>query len=380
MASVYGGMTDERKACIWRLWQQGVPMSVIARDIAKPPATVYSYLLYHGGIKPRHRSRRSGCLSLEEREMISRGLAGCKSLRRISQELGRAASTISREVARNGGPVKYRACHAEKAFLKRSRRPKLTLLSQDEELRGVVTKLLEADWSPEQIAGWLKRHSSDGKAMCVSHETIYKSVFIQTRGVLRQELKKHLRTKRMFRHAKSHRVAGRGNITDAISIRERPALVEDRALPGHWEGDLLIGSSNSGIATMVERYSRFTVLCKVQDKRAESVVQSLITQMCMLPERLRKSLTWDRGQELAAHKRFTMATNMAVYFCDPSSPWQRGTNENTNGLLRQYFPKGTSLATYTQCQLNEVAEKLNSRPRKTLDFRTPAQVLNEALH
>jgi IS30 family transposase len=380
MASVYGGMTDERKACIWRLWQQGVAMSVIARDIAKPPATVYSYLLYHGGIKPRQRSRRSGCLSLEEREMISRGLASCKSLRRISQELGRAASTISREIARNGGPEKYRACHAEKAFLKRSRRPKPTLLSQDEELRGVVTELLEADWSPEQITGWLKRHSSDGKAMCVSHETIYKSLFIQTRGVLRQELKKHLRTKRMFRHAKSHRVAGRGHITDAISIRERPAQVEDRALPGHWEGDLLIGSSNSGIATMVERYSRFTVLCKVQDKRAESVVQSLITQMRMLPEQLRKSLTWDRGQELAAHKRFTMATNMAVYFCDPSSPWQRGTNENTNGLLRQYFPKGTSLATYTQCQLNEVAEKLNSRPRKTLDFRTPAQVLNEALH
>lgn len=380
MVSVYGGMTDERKACIWQLWQQGVPMSIIARDIAKPPATVYSYLLYHGGIKPRQRSRRSDCLSLDERETISRGLASCKSLRRISQELGRSPSTISREVARNGGPEKYRACHAEKAFLKRSRRPKLTLFSRDEELRRVVTKLLGVDWSPEQIAGWLKRHSSDGKTMCVSHETIYKSLFIQTRGVLRQELKKHLRTKRMFRHAKSHRVAGRGHIVDAISIRERSAQVEDRALPGHWEGDLLVGSSNSAIATMVERHSRFTVLCKVQDKRAESVVQSLITQMRMLPERLRKSLTWDRGQELAAHKRFTMATNMAVYFCDPSSPWQRGTNENTNGLLRQYFPKGTRLAAYTQSQLNDVAEKLNSRPRKTLDFRTPAQVLDEALH
>ena len=253
--------------------RQGVPMSVIARDIAKPPATVYSYLLYHGGIKPRQRSRRSGCLSLDERETISRGLASCKSLRRIGQELGRSPSTISREVARNGGPEKYRACHAEKAFLKRSRRPKLTLLSQDEGLSRVVTKLLGADWSPEQIAGWLlKRHSSDGKAMCVSHETIYKSLFIQARGVLRQELKKHLRTKRMFPsrqvppgcRQRKHRRCDFYSRTLCTGGRQGPAWTLGEVY-------LLVGSSNSAIATMVERHSRFTVLCKVQDKRAERV-------------------------------------------------------------------------------------------------------------
>lgn len=215
--------------------------------------------------------------------------------------------------------------------------------------------------------------------MCVSHETICKSLFIQTRGVLREELKKHLRTRRMFRQAKSHKTGRRGQIADAISIRERPAEIEDRAIPGHWEGDLVIGSGNSAIATVVECHSRFTVLCKVGSKNAAIVVQSLTTQMKKLPRHVLKSLTWDRGQELSAHKTFTMATDMAVYFCDPRSPWQRGTNENTNGLLRQYFPKGSGLAMYTQSQLNAIAAKLNARPRKTLGFRTPAQVFNEAL-
>lgn len=242
-----------------------------------------------------------------------------------------------------------------------------------------MVELLEADWSPEQISGWLKRQSPDGKSMCVSHETIYRSLFIQARGVLREELKKHLRTKRMFRHARSHHAAISGGIPDAISIRDRPAEIEDRALPGHWEGDLIVGANNSAIATVVERSTRFTVLCKVRNKKADSVVQSLVEQMHQLPSQLHKSLTWDRGRELSEHKRFSMDTKMAVYFCDPGSPWQRGTNENTNGLLRQYFSKGSGLAGYTQCQLNKVAAKLNSRPRKTLGFKTPAEMLDSVL-
>lgn len=379
MVSVYGAMTKERKARIWHLWQQGRPMSEIARDIAKPPATVYSFLLYHGGLKPRERTRRANSLTLEERELISRGLAKGDSLRSIAIELGRAPSTVSREVARNGGVDRYRACVAEKTFLKRSKRPKPLLLRENRQLRECVTQLLEADWSPEQIAGWLKKQSPDGKSMCVSHETIYKSLFIQPRGVLREELKKHLRTRRMFRHAKTHRVARRGQIADAISIRERPAAVEDRAFPGHWEGDLLLGSDQSAIATIVERRSRFTMLCKVKNKTTVSVVESLTAQMKRLPKELLKTLTWDRGQELASHKNFTVATDMAVYFCDPSSPWQRGTNENTNGLLRQYFPKRTSVAQYTQKQLDSIVAKLNTRPRKTLGFRSPASVLAEVL-
>lgn len=380
MTSVYGPMNLEKKARIWELWRQGIPMSLIARDIDKPPATVYSYLLYRGGIQPRARVRRPVFLTLDERETISRGIASGHSLRSISRELGRCPSTISREVSRNGGLERYRAALAEKAFLKRSKRPKPLLLRENEVLRSEVARLLEADWSPEQIAGWLKKTSCDGKQMCVSHETIYKSLFIQTRGLFREEIKKHLRTKRMFRHAKSHKVSARGQIVDAISIRERPAEIEDRAVPGHWEGDLIIGSNNSAIATVVERQSRFTVLCKVDSRKAQAVVESLTEQMKRLPQNVLRSLTWDRGQEMSAHKKFTMATDMTVYFCDPSSPWQRGSNENTNGLLRQYFPKGKGMAMYTQSQLDEIANKLNTRPRKTLGFKTPAEVFEEALH
>ena len=261
-----------------------------------------------------------------------------------------------------------------------SRRPKVLLLAENPELRTVVTEKLTSNWSPEQISGWLKDRFPGNGEMQVSHETIYKSLFIQTRGIFRTELKKHLRTQRMFRQAKSHRVVTRGQIVDVISIRERPAEIEDRAIPGHWEGDLIMGSESSVMATVVERHSRFTVLCKVKNKGASIVVQSLTERMKKLPKQVLKSLTWDRGQELSAHQVFTLATELDVYFCDPSSPWQRGTNENTNGLLRQYFPKGAGLATFSQNQLDDIAAKLNSRPRKTLGFKTPAQVLNEALH
>lgn len=356
-------------------------MSFIAADIDKPPATVFSYLLYHGGIEPRIRVRRANVLSFDERELISRGLARGDSMRAIAQTLDRAPSSISREIARNGGASRYRAALAEKAFLKRAKRPKPMLLVENSNLRDTVCRLLEEDWSPEQISGRLKEcQATDGSSMYVSHETIYKSLFIQARGVFREELKKHLRTKRMFRHARTHRVSTRGQIADAISIRERPAEVEDRAIPGHWEGDLIIGANNTAIATVVERQSRFTVLCKLQNRKATSVVGALSEQMLRLPQHLLKSLTWDRGQEMSAHKIFTVDTEMAVYFCDPSSPWQRGTNENTNGLLRQYFPKGKPMGMYSQSQLNEIANKLNTRPRKTLRFKTPAEVLNQVLH
>uniref|UniRef100_UPI00389A17A8 IS30 family transposase n=1 Tax=Robbsia andropogonis TaxID=28092 RepID=UPI00389A17A8 len=239
--------------------------------------------------------------------------------------------------------------------------------------------MLKQDWSPEQISGWLRQENGTGVGMSISHETIYKSLFIQTRGVLREELKKHLRMKRMFRRARNHQTPSRGNIQGAVSIRERPAEIEDRAIPGHWEGDLIVGSLNSAIATIVERHSRFTLLCKVKNKGALTVIEALAGQMHKLPRELSKSLTWDRGQELSAHKAFSLATDMAVYFCDPSSPWQRGTNENTNGLLRQYFPKGTCLSGFSQKELDKIAEKLNTRPRKTLKFKTPAQVLQAAL-
>jgi len=230
------------------------------------------------------------------------------------------------------------------------------------------------NWSPEQIAGWLKRKYPQEEHNQVSHETIYRSLFVQARGVLKKELMQYLRSKRTIRrsiHASLKR-DGLGQIKDAVSIRQRPASVEDRAVPGHWEGDLIGGSRNSYIATLVERHTRYVMLAKVPNKDTQSVVSALIKQAHKLPRELYKSLTWDRGKELADHRRFTLATDIDVYFCDPSSPWQRGSNENTNRLLRQYFPKGTDLSVHSQAHLNKIARQLNERPRKTLQFETPA--------
>ncbi len=265
------------------------------------------------------------------------------------------------------------------AFLKECSRPKSLLLAANLKLRSIVTQLLQANWSPEQIAGWLKIGSPDGKAMCVSHETIYKSLFIQTRGILREDLNKHLRTKRMFRHTKNHTVGSRGQIVDAVSISERPVEIEDRAIPGHWEGDLIIGTGQSAVATLVERQTRFTVLCKLKDKKTATVVDALTRKMKRFPAQLLKTLTWDRGNELSGHKKFSISTDMKVYFCDPGRPWQRGTNENTNGLLRQYLPKRTSLDAFSQKQLDNIAKQLNLRPRKTLGFKTPAYMIAQSL-
>jgi IS30 family transposase len=348
-------------------------MRFIAADIEKPSTTVFSYLLYHGGIEPRTRARRAGALSFDEQETISRSLARGDSMRAIARDLDRAPSSISREVSRNGGVGRYRAALAEKVFPKRAKRPKPMLLTENTRLRDTVCRPLEEDWSPEQISARLKAsQAADGSNMYVFHETIYKSLFVRAKGVIREELKKRLRTKRMFRHARTHRVSTRGQIVDAISIRERPAEVEDRAIPGHWKGDLIIRANNTAIATVVERQSRITVLCKLQNRRASSVVGALTDQMLQLPQHLLKSLTWNRGHEMSAHKIFTFNTEMTVYFCDPSSPWQRGTSESTNGLLRDYFPKGKPMGMYSQSQLTEIANKLNPRPRKTLKFKTPA--------
>jgi len=314
-------------------------------------------------------------LPLSERENISRGLAAGKTIRSIASELARNPSTVSREINKNGGKFKYRAIDADIAAWKHAKRPKLPLLVKKHRLKEIVTRKLSEDWSPEQISGWLKIQFPDNKSMHVSHETIYKSLFIQTRGIFRKEMRKHLRTKRKFRHSKKHKVATRGQIVEGVSISERPAEIEDRAIPGHWEGDLIQGTINSYIATVVERASHFTILVKVDGKNTDHVASALTKQMIKLPGLLKQSLTWDRGKELASHKKITVETNMNVYFCDPGSPWQRGTNENTKGLLRQYFPKGSCLSVYSQNDLNKIAAKLNNRPRKTLMFKTPVDRL-----
>ena len=335
----------------------------------------------NGGIAPRIRKARAGSLTFAEREEISRGLATNSSLRSIAKQLGRAPSTISREIARNGGSKSYRATSADICASNNALRPKACALQANDKLVTVVAERLKSDWSPQQISGWLARTYGDDKTMQISHETIYRSLFIQARGVLKKELISHLRSRRMMRRGKTASTAGqpRGQIIDAVSIRDRPASVEDRALPGHWEGDLISGSKNSHIATLVERHSRFVMLVRVAGKDTTSVVSALVRQVKTLPDGVMQSLTWDRGGELAQHKNFTLATDVAMYFCDPRSPWQRGTNENTNGLLRQYFPDGTDLSTFTQQELDVIANKLNTRPRKTLAFMTPGDKLAEAL-
>lgn len=368
------GMSDEDRTDLWVRWGRGESISDIARAIERPPGSVFTVLKSSGGYVPPPRRRRPGTLTAAEREEISRGLGQNKSMRAIAAEIGRPASTVSREIARNKGRRKYRAVDAEDRAWRRARRPKVCLLARRPLLRGFVADRLGEDWSPEQIAGHLAKHFEPGSGMRVSHETIYKSLFVQTRGVLAKTLQKHLRSGRPIRRNVHNTTTGqwRSQITDAVSIRERPAEVADRAVPGHWEGDLLLGRGTTQIATVVERTTRFTVLVALQGRDMDTVTWALSQQMCRLPEQLRRSLTWDRGMELARHKIVTARTGLEVYFADPASPWQRGTNENTNRLLRQYFRKGTSLGDVTQAQLDEIAHRLNTRPRKTLDFDTPA--------
>jgi IS30 family transposase len=360
---------------IWDRWQRGEGLKLIGRVFGKTSSSIFAHLRPHGGIRPVPRRRAGRVLSLAEREEISRGVAVGASLRSIAARLGRAASTVSRELRRNGGQRRYRAAAADKRAWDRALRPKRCKLATHGKLRRIVAGRLEQNWSPQQIAGWLRRAYPDDEVCRVSHETIYRSLFVQARGVLKKELQAHLRSGRAIRRSRhaSAKNDQRGRIADAISVSERPASVEDRAVPGHWEGDLLCGSANSYIVTLVERHSRFVLLAKVANRDSRSVVDALINQARNLPEELWQSLTWDRGKEMAEHKRFTLATDIEVYFCDPQSPWQRGSNENTNSLLRQYFPKGTDLSVHSQQRLNAVARQLNERPRKTLGFETPAE-------
>jgi len=367
--------TAAESAEVWDRWQRGEGINLIGRIIGRRHTAVFAHLKPHGGIRPPPRRRSRRMLSLDEREEISRGIAVGSSLRSIAAQLHRAPSTISRELRRNGGHGRYRAAAADKRAWDRALRPKQCKLARHEELRQLVAAKLSDNWSPEQIAGWLKHTYPGDEARQVSHETIYRSLFVQARGVLKKDLQAHLRTGRALRRSRhaTSKGSGLGKLVDTISIRARPATIEDRAVPGHWEGDLLCGSSNSYIVTLVERHSRYVLLAKVANRDSQTVIDALIEQAHRLPDELIKSLTWDRGKEMAQHKRFTLATDAAVYFCDPQSPWQRGSNENTNGLLRQYFPKGTNLRVHSQERLDEVARQLNGRPRKTLGFETPAE-------
>ena len=370
--------TAEQKTEMWDRWQHGESLSAIGRVFDRPSSSIFSQLSPTGGIRPPPRHRTRLALTLCEREEISRGIACDLSLRSIANELGRSPSTISREVNRNGGLKEYRASEADKAAWYRAHRPKPCKLAQHPMLKRIVASKLKMNWSPKQIDGWLKRQYPDNENRHVSHETIYRSLFIQARGVLKKELLQYLRSQRTIRRSRQHSMKneGLGKISNAVSIRERPASVEDRAVPGHWEGDLIAGCNNSYVATLVERHSRYVMLVRVKGKDTETVITALIKHAEKLPTELYKSLTWDRGKEMADHQRFSLATNIDVYFCDPQSPWQRGSNENTNRLLRQYFPKGTDLSVHSQATLNKVARQLNERPRETLDFETPAERFN----
>jgi IS30 family transposase len=375
------GLSAEQRTDIWRRWKAGESLHEIGRAFGKDHGSIQFLLSKHGGIVPAVCRRSERTLTLAEREEISRGIASGSSIREIARGLQRAASTVSREVVRHGGHSLYRASEADHQAWQSALRPRPCQLALHRKLRTIVASKLILDWSPEQISGWLKRRYPNNESMCVSHETTYRSLFIQARGVLKKELVQHLRSKRSIRRSVHARAGGKshGQIVDAISIRERPAEIEDRAIPGHWEGDLLAGTGNSHIATLVERHSRFTLLVKVPSKDTATVVAALSRHVRKLPASLRRSLTWDRGLEMAKHKSFTVATNVQVFFCDPQSPWQRGTNENTNGLLRQYFLKKTDLSGYSQSDLDKVALRLNQRPRKTLGFETPASKLQASV-
>jgi IS30 family transposase len=373
--------TEAQKALMWERWKQGWTLHQIGRLFNRAHTSVGGILSRAGGIRPPVRRRGAMALTLAEREEISRALAEGQSIRWVAARLGRSPSTISREIRRNGGPMHYRAAEADDAAWDRALRPKVCKLVENVALAGLVSDKLRLLWSPEQIAGWLKHTYPRDQSRHVSHETIYRSLFIQARGALKKELLQYLRRTRGMRRSRHHtqKTDIHGQIVGAVSIRERPASAQDRAVPGHWEGDLLFGSNNSQIATLVERQTRFVMLVKVGGKDTETVVNALIKNARKLPEELYKSLTWDRGKEMADHKRFTLATDVQVYFCDPQSPWQRGSNENTNGLLRQYLPKGIDISSYSQVKLNALARQLNQRPRKTLGFRTPADMFHQTV-
>jgi IS30 family transposase len=373
--------TESQRALMWERWQKGESLQKIAELFDRNHSSVQRILAETGGIRPARRCRSRWALTLAEREEISRAGVVGHSTRAIAARLGRAPSTISREIQRNGGREYYRASQADQSAWDRGHRPKTGKLAANRALARLVAAKLRLQWSPEQVAGWLKCTYPDDPSLQVSHETIYRTLFIQARGALKKELVEHLRRTRVMRRSRHHtqKTDDHGRITHTVSISERPASVADRAVPGHWEGDLLFGSKNSQIATLVERHTRYAMLVKVSGKDSQTVINALIKHARKLPQELYQSLTWDRGSEMAEHKRFTLATDIKVYFCDPQNPWQRGSNENTNGLLRQYFPKRTDLSGYSQAQLNAVARRLNERPRKTLNYETPAERFHQTV-
>jgi len=373
--------TQAAKTEMWDRWQQGESLHAIAASFDRPHSSVRRILAETGGIRPRQRRRSRRWLSLAEREEISRGIVAGGSIRSIARSLGRAPSTVSREIERNGGRRHYRASRADQAAWDRAKRPKGSKLAENRTLAYIVAEKLQLQWSPRQIAGWLQCEYPDDETLQVSHETIYRTLFIQARGALKKELLQHLRRSRGLRRSRryTNKTADRGRITDTVSIRERPAEIEDRAGPGHWEGDLLFGSNGSQVATLVERHTRYVMHARVKSKDTKTVINALIRPAHKLPRELYKSLTWDRGKETADHKRFPLDTDIRVYFCDPQSPWQRGSNEQINGLLRQYFPNGMDLSNVHQNRLNAVARRLNERPRETLNFHTPAERFAECV-
>lgn len=374
--------TAKEKAFVFDLWKRGTGFSEIARILDSKPGTIFTMLRDTGGIKPSERRRAVAHLTLSEREEIRAGLSAKMSIRAIARSLNRSPSTISREIQRNRGRRYYKAVDANNRANSMAKRPKTCLLERTPRLRKLVLEKLELKWSPEQISGWVRRTMPRQKAMQISAETIYKTLYFRSRSALHHLLVKHLRRSHSLRHGKRHTRKGeRGtiNIVNGMPIHERSKHIDNRRSFGHWEGDLVSGTKNSHIATLVDRKSRYTLILKLSGKDAGSVNQALTDKFQELPPMLRQSLTWDRGMELAKHLELTASTGVQVYFCDPQSPWQRGTNENTNGLIRQYFPKKTCLAQYTQQELDQVAAQLNSRPRKTLKFKTPKEVIEKGV-
>lgn len=376
------GLSGKQQDEIWRRWRAGESLRTISRQMGiNRPATVRSFVASTGGVRRPPRCRDARQLTAEEREEISRGVAAGDGCRAIARRLDRAPSTVSRELARNEGRRKYRARPADVAAYRRSRRPKPCKLARNEPLRAEVACRLEEGWSPQQIAARLVVDFPDDETMRVSHETIYLTLFVQARGALRRELAGALRSGRAIRHPRGKRLPqGRGQLTEMVPISERPAEADDRAVPGHWEGDIVFGKRPSAVATLVERSTRFVELVALPDGcKAEQVRDAITTAVQRLSHQLRKSLTWDQGKEMAEHAQFSVDTGVQVYFCDPHSPWQRGSNENTNGLLRQYLPKTADLRQFSQDDLDGIAAKLNGRPRHTLGWKTPSELLAEVV-
>lgn len=374
--------SEEDKATIWDMRERGVGLRAIARHLGRRDSSIRGFLARSGGSRPSARERCELRLSLAEREEFSRGLAAGMSFRQIALVLGRCASTVCREVNANGGRRGYRAIDADRAAAVRALRPKRAKLAACRRLRKVVERKLESLWSPEQISAWLAETYPNDPEMRVSHETIYQSLFVQSRGALRRELHTCLRSGRAVRRPKAYTKGGfgQGQIREMVMISQRPAEVADRAVPGHWEGDLIFGKRNSSIGTLVERHSRYLLLFKLPNGHgAEAVRKAMAKRIIGLPTQLRRSITWDQGKEMAEHVQFTVDTGVQIYFCDPKSPWQRGSNENTNRLLRQYLPKSVDLSQASQRELDAIARSLNTRPRQTLHWMTPSQAFANAV-